>query len=362
MLNRLKNIPKFYFFLFGYHLLFTFFAYSTRVERGVSDSRLYWFQNNFPDTKTWFYFFNYGTDFLLFLNYPLVSLGFPYWSGFLFYSIIGYFGIVQWIRWTEIVFKATFVYKGIDFLTLLFLLPNLHYWTATLGKEPLIFYGIASVFYAIASSNYKTFSFVVGSLLVLIIRPHVALMLLIAVALVLLFRKNYSLTKRLFTASISFTVLLLLLYMAFQLSEIRYLDWDRIRYFNAYSILSLQNSGSYVPMLDYTYFYKLFSFYFRPLFFDSHSYWMVLASIENSIVLVLHLIALFFIVCFYTKMVFPQWLKVVFLFTFIAGLLYVQRYANLGLFMRTKIQFQPFLLVGLLYLIKQGFHLIQRKS
>ena len=47
-------------------------------------------------------------------------------------------------------------------------------------------------------------------------------------------------------------------------------------------------------------------------------------------------------------------MKIAVLFTFIASLLYIQRYANLGIFMRTKMQFIPFELIALLYVIKLG--------
>ncbi|QBZ97878.1 hypothetical protein [Flavobacterium sangjuense] len=353
-IDGLKNYDKKDMLLFGYHLLFILIAYKLRVDRGISDAHLYWGKSIDINQHSWFDFANYGTNFILFLNYPFIKLGLPFWFGFLMYGIIGFLGIRKFMDWAFLVFGKPLQYKGFNLLYLVFFLPNLHFWTASLGKEALLFWGIASVFYAMASHNYKTFSFVVGSLLVLIIRPHVALMLLAAIALIVLFDSKYSLKKRIAFFTFALVFLSMLLYMVFQLSNIRYWNWERITYFNEYSILSFKGSGTYVPMLEYNYFYKLFSFNFRPLFFDSINVWTFFGSIENCIVLLLHGIALFFVVKFYAKITFGQWLKIVFLFTFIASLLYVQRYANLGIFMRTKMMFQPFMMIALLFIIKQG--------
>ena len=361
MLQRFKNIPYYYWLLLGYHHIFTYFAYKIRVERGMADSQLYWFQKEYTQGKLWLDFFKYGTDFILFLNYPFVKIGIPYWGGFLLYGTIGFLGIIQWIRWVKVVVKDTFIIGNTNWLWLVFLLPNLHYWTASLGKEALLFWGIASVFYALSKHRYTSFSFIAGSLLVLIVRPHVAMLLFAAIILVLFFQKNYSLKRRLFFLSISLFVLLVIVYMAFQLSGIRYFNWHRIQYFNEFSILSFKHSGSYVPMLDYNYCYKLFSFHFRPLFFDAHNVSMMLASVENVVMFLLFVVALLVILRYYSQLVFPTWIKISFWFTLLVTIIYVERYANLGIFMRTKVMFQPFLLIALLHIISQGIILCKSK-
>ena len=144
-------------------------------------------------------------------------------------------------------------------------------------------------------------------------------------------------------------------YMVLQLSEIKYLNWERITYFNQYSILSFKHSGSYVPMLEHNFFYRLFAFNFRPLFFDVHTVLGFFASLENLLQLAISLMALYFIIRYYKHIHFPKWIKTVLLFALIASFLFIQRYANLGIFMRTKIMFQPFVLIALFCIIRQGF-------
>lgn len=350
----MKEKGKFLIFLFLYHLVFTILSYQYAVTY-LGDSHLYWAKTFNINQYSWLDFAGLNTNFILFLNYPFIKLGFPFWFGFLMYSMIGFFGILKFIQCAELAFRDSFEFKGMNLLYLVFLFPNLHFWTATLGKEPLVFYCIASVFYALISKKFYTPSFILGSLLLIIIRPHVALMLLSSIALVFLFQKKYAIKKRISFFLFFFSLFSVLLYLSLKLSHIKYLNWNRIQYFNQYSILSFKNSGSYVPMLEYNYFHRFFVFNFQPLFFDAYTKLSWLASFENTLVLLIHLVALLFVLLFYRKIHLHEWMKITFAFALISSLLYVQRYANLGIFMRTKIMFQPFILIALLCVIKQGF-------
>ena len=349
-----KNIEKQWVaILFVYHCFFIYLAYTIRINRGISDSLFYWAKTFNINKYSWFSFAEIGTSFMLFLNYPFIKLQLPFWFGFLLYGIIGFFGVLIYIRWIHLVLGEKLLWKGINILPFFYFLPNLHFWTSGLGKEPVVFFGIASVFYALSSNQYKSVSFLVGSLLVVVIRPHIAMMMFLTIILVSVFRNDISFKRRFLIGSLSSLLAVGLTYIVFQMTHIRYWNWERINYFNEYSILSFRYSGSYVPMLEYNWFYKLFSFYFRPLFYDTNSVWGILVSIENTFILFIHCVALFFILRFRT-IIYPEWVKYVLVFTIICGLIYIQRYANLGIFIRTKMMFQPFTIIALLFIVKQG--------
>jgi hypothetical protein len=348
-----QKCSNYKFVLFFYHLFFSFLAYQLRVNRGVSDSHSYWAQNININAYSWFDFADYGANFILFLNYPLLKLGLPFWFGFFIYSLVGYFGILKWIAFSERVL-GTLMFKGYDLLPVLFFLPNLHYWTATLGKEPLVFLAIASIFNFLVAVKTGKIQVAIAFLLLLLIRPHVALLLLFSILVVVIFQKKYDLKKRVVLLISSLGLFSVLSYMVLQLTSIRYWDWNRIVYFNDYSILSFRNSRAYVPMLDYSIWYQLFSFNFRPLFFDAYTIWTFLASFENFLQLFFYGFAFVIFIKHFKKITLPDWAKIVILFTLVSSLIYVQRYANLGIFMRTKIMFQPFMWVCILLIIKQG--------
>lgn len=339
--------------LFIYHCFFIYAAYKVRINRGISDSLFYWAKTFDINTYSWISFADVGTSFMLFLNYPFIKFGFPFWFGFILYGVIGFLGILIYIKWIHLVFGKQFLLMGVNILPIFYFLPNMHFWTSGLGKEPLIFFGVASVFYALSSDNFKSVSFIIGGLLIFAIRPHVAMILLSTIIIVYIFKKDVSIKRRIVVAAISGILILSLVYIVFQMTQIRYWNWERINYFNEYSILSFRYSGSYVPMLEYNWFYKLFSFYFRPLFYDIDSPLGILVSFENGLILFIHCIALFFVLRF-KSVIYTEWVKYVLGFTLICGLIYVQRYANLGIFIRTKMMFQPFTIIALLFIIKQG--------
>ncbi len=338
--------------LFFYHLAFSYLAYQLRISRGISDSHFYWAQNININDYSWFDFADYGANFVLFLNYPFIKLGLPFWFGFAIYGVVGYLGILKWIAFSEKVVGEIY-FKGFNLLPLLFFLPNLHYWTATLGKEPLVFLAIAYIFNFIADFKAKRTSTIIAFVVLLLIRPHIAILLLFSILMVVLFQKKYSLKNRIIFLISSLSIFSILFYMVFQLALIRHWNWSRIIYSNDYSILSFRNSRAYVPMLDYSIWYKLFSFNFRPLFFDAPTLWALLASFENAFVLLFHVLFIWLLIVNYKKNQFSDWMKIVFLFTLVTSLVYVQRYANLGIFMRTKIMYQPFMLLIIVHLMQQ---------
>ncbi len=347
----LKRCTKFTVLLFIYHLFFIGIAYLLRIHKG-SDAQLYWARNFNLNLYSWTDFIHYGTDIIILFNYPFIKLGFPYWSGFLMYGIIGFLGILKWMNLTQLIFKDSFMYKNYNLLYLLFLLPNLHYWTASLGKEALVFWGLASIFYAIYTQKFNSLQFVLGILLVLLIRPHILLMLLSASTITMLLQKKYSFKTKSYVVFSAVLILPILVLMVFQLTRIKYWNWSRIERFNNYSIISFRHSGSYVPMLEYNYIEKLFALNFRPFFFDAPNIWAILASIENLIAFTLFCITGVILLVYAKKMHHPSWIIIIIVYFGIASLLYIQRYANLGIFMRTKIMYQPFLYWVFLYYIK----------
>jgi hypothetical protein len=346
-----KKFSTFTVFLFIYHLFFIGIAYVLRMHK-ASDAQLYWAQNFNVNLYSWSDFTHYGSDIIILFNYPFIKLGFPYWSGFLIYGMVGFLGILKWMDLAQLIFKDFFVYKKYNLLYVLFLLPNLHYWTASLGKEALVFWALASIFYTIYTQKFDSKSFIVGILLLLLIRPHILLMLISACALTVLFQKKYSIKCKSFVVLSAMIILPILVLMVFQLTKIKYWNWSRIERFNNYSIVSFRHSGSYVPMLEYNYFEKLFALNFRPFFLDASTIWAIFASIENMIALTMFCITCVILLVYAKKVKFPSWVIVIVVYFAIASLLYIQRYANLGIFMRTKIMYQPFLYLVFLYYFK----------
>lgn len=137
--------------LFFYHLLL-FFAYFGYVSFNSSDSQFY-YQKVLMDFRgeTWFDFYGTSTPFIEFVGYPFIRfMGFSYEAIMALFAWFGYLGFVYFY----IFFKENIRFKhtlfGYDMITLFFLLPNLHFWSASFGKGALIFCGLGLFFYGIS--------------------------------------------------------------------------------------------------------------------------------------------------------------------------------------------------------------------
>jgi hypothetical protein len=333
------------------------------VARGHSDAHHYWGLDFDIASKQWFDFFSYGTDFVVWLNYPFIQLGIPFLGGFLLYGLIGYVAVWQFLKWSfQLLNGVNFKGKTILFL-ILFLWPNLHYWTAVLGKEPLIFWSLVQVFGVLSfQKKHTSISFVMACLLLIIIRPHVAILLLGAVGISFVIFGKATLLTKLKWSTFGLTIVVVLGYMVLQLSHIRRLDWDRIMRFNRGSVLSFERSNSYVPMEEYSFFYKLFSFYFRPLPMEVTTLKGWIVGMENLLFLILLILFGYIFLRFWReiqKKTVPLWCSSALFFGAFSGCIYVFRYANFGIFMRTKMMYAPFVVVAILWL---GIKLFSSKT
>jgi len=351
---KFKKAVFFFAFLLGYHFLFTFLNWAYFKENG-GDAAFYWFQTTSSASKTFWDLFNYGSDFILLLNYPFVKLlGLDIRWGFFIYSLIGYLGILQFYQLCKFFLSEKLCFKGFNLCFLLPLLPNLHFWTAGLGKESLCFLFIATILLELAKEKFKSFSLLLSGLLLILVRPHIALLLLFSVAIVYFFSSKLNLKQRIFVACGFLVLSSGLFYMFLQLSKIKRLDFERMQRFNEFSLLSFKNSGSYVPIIDYSYPYKIFTFYFRPIVNEIPTLYGTVLGIENLLILVLHILAFLWFCINRKKIEFSPVLNIIIVFTLISGIVIVQRYSGLGIFARTKIMMQPFFCIVLLWLLSFG--------
>ncbi len=129
-------------YLFHYLLFAVYYINSLYNRR---DSRRY-YQDSISGSyigDSWEEFYGIGSVFIKFITYPFVNwFGFSYEAMMLLFSFFGFLGILYFYLF--MVDKTTFRHKffGIDFIVLLFFLPNMHFWTVSLGKGSVILLGL----------------------------------------------------------------------------------------------------------------------------------------------------------------------------------------------------------------------------
>jgi hypothetical protein len=246
--------------------------------------------NNIGDD--WMSLYQAGSKFIAFIMTPIVELGLSYLSLMLIFSWTGYIGFVfAYLFFKENIPINITVFGKFDLLTLLLFLPNMHFWTVSIGKGSLIFMGLMLFIYAIGSPQKRIIALLIGGFFVYMVRPHVMLFLLLGVMIGLLTGKSKMGGGMKFLVIIA-SVIFLFVAQRSILSVAKLQDSENvIEDFQTFADGSLSrsegHSGSGVAMGNYPLPLKLFTLWFRPLIIDSPGALGLFSSAENLIYLLL---------------------------------------------------------------------------
>ncbi len=273
-----------------YHLFFAG-VYYTYASFNPSDSHRYF---NVPQNsaKSWWDFADTGTGFIDFISYPFINFfGFGYEMMMVLFSWIGFLGFVYaYLVFRENINLRVKVFKKIDLLYLILFLPNMHFWTASLGKGAPIFLGLMLFAYAIRKPGQRFQILALGSLLVFCIRPHIFLMIAMVSFLgILIGKKHIAWKQKLFYCLGIASVILIFrdqILAVANLGNSQNLIADFIS-FTSKRAGDLSHATSGLAMNDYSLPEKLFAFWFRPLFLDAPGFLGIIVSAENLLYLLL---------------------------------------------------------------------------
>jgi len=347
--KKLMNI------LFFYHFFFWLVYYLYALFNN-SDSKAYYDRPQ-NELLQWFDFFGTSTTFIDFISYPFINLlGFNYEMMMVLFAWMGYIGFVYaYLFFRENIPVKITVFKRFDLLTLILFFPNMHFWTASLGKGAPIFLGLMLFAYAIKSTKSRLMTLILGSILIYFIRPHV--FLFVAVGTVLGYmsgKEKISFGKKLFIYIVMIGGLWL---VQDQILGVVGLEGSEnlVEGFEDFSenrSESLSNSGSGVDMSSYPLPVKLFTFWFRPLFFDAPGVLGIITSVENLMYLLLFVKVLkkdFITFIKNSTVVVKMSLVVFFLSSF--AMTFVM--SNLGIIMRQKSMVMYFAFFVIYYYLAQ---------
>ncbi len=274
--------------LYVYHMVF-YGIYTWYAYNNPSDSKRY-FRDVNEHTGTWFELFGTDTNFINFISYPLYKLGFNYDMLMVSFAWFGYLGFLYAYLFFREKIPVKVKFFKVDLLTLILFFPNMHFWTASLGKGAPIFLGLMMFSYAIIDPKSRAFLLILGSVIIFYIRPHV--FMFVAVGAVLGFmsgKEKIAFWKKalVYIGMIGALVMVqdqILGVMGLQDSENLIEDFQAASSKNAED---LSVAGSGVDMSAYPLPLKLFTFWFRPLFIDAPSVLGLITSFENLLYLLL---------------------------------------------------------------------------
>ena len=269
--------------MFWYHMFFGL-VYWTYAQLNRSDSVNYYY-HTFA-WRNWFDAFAPGTDFVEWLAFPwILWLGFNYDMMMFLTTWLGFWGFVYFYCFFKENLRFNPKFEGWDAITIFMFLPNMHFWTASLGKGAIIFAGIGFLIYGLSWPAKRPFHIAFGSFLTYMIRPHILFAILIGMGVGFILGKEKVPTYQ------KYLVVFFAIGMSIYVYEdlIVYLGYDPnnlVESFEEESALNagrLSSAGSGVDMTSYSLPMKLFTFWFRPLFVDSPNAIGLIVSMENAL-------------------------------------------------------------------------------
>lgn len=349
--RKLSTHKLTFFFLSVLHLAMTFFYYyNGAISTDTSDCAMYYI-NAYEHTGHWINVLSIreSVTFIIFLCLPLIHLlKLNYLGCFISFSIVGLLGWFLLFRTILDILAPSKKSKWIYFA----FLPQLHYWTCAIGKDSIIFYLICLALYT-WHFRKPIWTFFLSILLIAPIRIHIAASIVLAFLLSVFFSKRrYSWKVKALVGFVSLIAFFLAFKIALQVTNSlntqefgQYITSDDAKY-------SDTNAG--VDLSGAPWIVKIFSFLFRPLFFDARNYLMVESSVE-SVFWILLCFTITLRICRRETRKGANWdyLRFAILSTLILtfGLSYAN--SNLGIAVRQKTMIFPFLFYSL-FLIQQS--------
>lgn len=339
--------------LLVYHLIFTgVFIYYILHSGG--DATAYWSlsTNVMPEPSDhWMDYFGLSTFFVQWLNFlPYKIWGFSFITGNILWGLIGFLGIrLLYLLSYDQLIKSAPVRKQVLYLSIFFL-PNLHFWTAGIGKEAMTLFAFAWMLWGLAYLRKHGWQAIPAWGLLFLIRPHIGFLAIGLVLIVWLLSPMYSPKIKLAVSIGLGGLLLMMLPLLVTYLNVPDFSPDSLLNLMDFQIGFLQHGGSSVDLASYNQVERLFTYLFRPFFYDAFHLESYLASAENAI----YLIAIVGFMVFWKGAALrrmPVFLSIGLLFFIVTTVVFANSLSNLGIMMRMKSFTMIFLLMGTVYLI-----------
>jgi hypothetical protein len=271
------------------------------------------------------------------------AFGGSYFEYFLLFQTFGFAGIVLLSRVISDIQSNTDL-PHTKAAVLIFFLPSMHFWTSAIGKDAPLFFASSMAAWTMMKFSSRWVWFVAALCIMVVLRPHIALVSVIALMLSLFLDKRYEFGPRLFFFVIALVSSVLLVSAVGRKYGFSASNPNSVADF----ITSVHNTGNFVGGSNTNvhggFFVRLLSLLFRPFFFDSPNIFGIISSFEN----VIFLFGLYCVIANLSRM--SRWFKAAmyakysYFFTIFLTLLLAAVYYNIGLGLRQRVMVYPTLL------------------
>ena len=334
-----------------------------------------WQQSNTTDSPLYYYdqygFFGQGfalnTGFVIYLVQTMkLWFGGSYLDYFLIFQGAGFWATVFMMR----VFEESSLELGVEqpqWTYWLLFIPSLHFWTAAIGKDGPLVLASAMAVWAAMRFWRRIAIFALAILIMLLFRPHIALVAMAALSVAALLDPRSRLGVKLFLLTATLSASWVLSSTVQSTFSVDVTSAESMGNFFANQSDAVQRMVTDSEVISASYPVNIISLLFRPFFFDAGGALGAIASFENLLMVVMvgsMLIRFRGTLSLFRNVFF---LRFALIFTVALTLLLAYVYYNVGLGLRQRSMFLPPLIcffVVLLYLrpAKRQVHVVRRES
>ncbi|MBD1396959.1 hypothetical protein H9Q13_07265 [Pontibacter sp. JH31] len=341
---------KWLYYLWYYHVAFGL-IYIVYVNIFGGDALGYWRKSYL--TLNQYLNQGQGTAFMHAFNYVFVNvMDISFFTGSMIYTFIGFLGVMFFYLSTVNLVKTNVKVYGYSIFPYIFFLPNLHFWSVGVGKDTLVFFCVGLFLFSVMKPMGRKLGIAIALILSYNIRPHITIFILVSFGVGFLFDNRLKPVQKLFLSFCMAVGAVLIFDQVMNFVKLEELSIDGIEQSTSTRVsnLSRGHTGSSVDISSYPLPLKVFTFLFRPLFFDVHNIMGVFASIENLILLILFGKIINMKTLKLLKQA-PYQLKGLFFFFFIGSVAFSTTLGNLGIMMRQKNMLVPGLIIFMFWVL-----------
>lgn len=339
--------------LYVWHTLFCF-AYLFYAQAFGADALMY-----YSVALTGRFDFIFGTSFVIAITSLLVQgLGFGIVSCFLFFNILGSIGLLAF----DGALKQAVQYKSTSIkrlATLIVFLPSVSFWSSGIGKDAISFLATGLALWAALQLNKRVFLMLSAVFLMLIVRPHMAGMMIIALAMSVMFDKTSSPLKRISLGTIAIISAAAMIPFALEYAGVSDTSSSEglMDYVETRQSYNMEGGGG-VDIANMNLLMQLFTYMFRPIIFEARSVTALAAAFDNLILLYLF-VAGFYSLIKKKSQKFTENRKFMWVYVILAWIVLAMTTANLGIAVRQKWMFAPMLIFLLISLVGKNKNKLQ---
>jgi hypothetical protein len=256
-------------------------VYYWRAQVNVADSAMYYYDplGTYEDG------FGLGTQAIIYITQAIkTSVGGTYLDFYLLFQPIGFLGICVLLRAFEEIYDELRLPHSV-YLYALVAIPSLHFWSSALGKDTPFLLAVSLALWASMRLPSRAKALLAAVLLMLLIRPHVALVAVAALSLAVVVGRGIPLYLRvaLFIVAAAGSGVAATAIESTYAIDVTSSESIGQQFERRDNVLQSDEAGNSAVSASFP--IRLLSLLFRPFFFDADEPFALVASFESAFVI-----------------------------------------------------------------------------